>query len=143
MNGWFCVSCKSLNGRGARRCYSCGVKRDYIPVGDALVPPSQPAQGLRLPTERAAADAPGVVVSSTNGSPAGAFAVASSAAASGLAFDGPGWRQRGRRPRRARIVLMLALTVVVAVITAAGVLSSPEWLRAAPNRPTPAATRSR
>lgn len=142
MKGWFCNSCKSLNSRGARRCYSCGLKQDFIPVGEALVP-SQAGQGLRAPTAGPAASAPAVVVSSTTGAPAGPFAVAASAAASGLAFAGEKAIQRRRRPRRARVLLVLALTLVVAGITAAGVLSPPDWMRTSANPAIPSSPKDR
>jgi hypothetical protein len=141
MKGWFCSSCKSLNSRGAKRCYSCGVKQDFLPVGDALVP-KQPAPTPSAATGGAVAGGPSMVVSSATGAPAGPFAAASSAAAAGLEFGGAS-RRRRRRPKRARVLLVLALTLVVAGVTAAGVMTSPEWLRAAPNKATPAASHPR
>jgi hypothetical protein len=139
MNGWFCTSCKSLNQRGSKRCYSCGQKQDFLPTREALVPSDAGASGSGATASGAAAGPPSVVVSSNNGVPAGPFATVSAVSDAGLAFAGDKSVRRRRRPGRARILLLLALTLVVAGVTAAGVLSPPDWMRASAN---PAGTQS-
>lgn len=106
---WFCNSCHSLNARGAKRCYSCGAREDYLGL-DALtgVPPeAKPEQPA--PAGRGSAGDAIATLASTKGSIE-------------FANAGQGALPRGRtRPKNVAAIVVSALVLVAVIVAAAAV----------------------
>ena len=107
---WFCNSCHSLNARGAKRCYSCGAREDYLGL-DALtgVPPEAKPEQPGAAGRGSAGDA--------------IAALASTSGSIEFADERAHALPQGRtRPRNVAAIALSAM-VLIAVIVAAAVLA--------------------
>lgn len=110
MAKWFCNSCKSLNASGAKKCYSCGAREDYLGLDGLAGIPVAPVASV-VPATRGSSN----VSVAPGGAPDGEMAFAGS-------------RQKrpskplGRTSRRGVAALAVSAAVLVAVIVAVSVL---------------------
>lgn len=104
---WFCNSCHSLNARGAKRCYSCGAREDYLGLDELTAAPPALAK-------------PGPEATAGRGSAGDAIAALANANGSiEFAQDGQRAPPRGRtRPKNVAALLVSALILVAVIVTA-------------------------